>query len=120
MQDIDRIRKIFEVAQVNAEVTENAEASDEDIKVYSIDGIVELQCDLRSRLWSVGHWVEIPGSYWEPSDVDYVGVHESKSLVDAVQHAISDLVTLRTHDVGYVIFPDPDLQIDEECRLTTD
>lgn len=113
MTDLEKIQKILEVAGVNGKVTLNDE-SDKDVTVYSIDELVEVSVDNRSKLWAVGYWKEIPGSHWEPADVDYVLVHETRSLIDAVQQAISNLVTIRTHDIGYIIYPTDDMQIDQE------
>lgn len=113
MTDLERIQKILEAAGVNGVVTVNDE-SDTDVTIYSIDELVEVSVDNRSKLWAVGYWKEIPGSYWDPGDVDYVLVHETHSLIDAVQQAISNLVTIRTQDIGYSIFPIDDMQIDQE------
>lgn len=105
MTNLEKIQKILEVAGVNGTVTIN-DATDETVEVYSIDELVEVSYDIASKSWEVGHWQDIPGSYWEPSDVDYVKVFESKSIIKAMQHAIDDLVGLRMIDIGYVIFPE--------------
>lgn len=102
MERIDQISKILEVSNVASKVTVNI---DEDCELYSIDELVEIAYFPESKLWEVGYWLPIPGSYWEPDDVDYIKVHETTNVVDAVKYAITSLLDLKLADIGYAIFP---------------
>lgn len=109
MNTLEKIQKILEVAGVNAEVVQSSE-SDNTQEIYEIDGMVMVShFPGESPEWEAGYLERIPGTRWEPEDVDYVSVYKGSSFITAVTEAISTLIQLKLNDVHEAIYTPEEL-----------